>query len=595
MIRERVDGLRKLMKEHGVQAYIIPSTDPHQSEYLPALWMRRPFISGFTGSAGDVVVTETAAGLWIDSRYFLQAADQLDAGVYTLFKFGLPGVPSFKEWLADTLEAGDRVGVDPRLMSHSEYKSLAGRLGQRDVVLAPISDNLVDAVWTDRPPMPPDPVLPHDIAFAGESVDSKLERLRAKMASEGCGAHVVTTLDSIAWLCNIRGRDVEYNPVAIAYAVVTDGAATLYVDPAKVTEDLRGHLGESVSIAGYDAFEQGLAELNAKGAKVWIDPATCSQWVAECLSPGARLFCAPSPVTLFKALKNEVEVEGMRKAHVRDGVAMVRFLKWLEEAVPAGGVTELGICDKLVEFRSQGEHFRGPSFGTIASYKEHGAVIHYEPAPETDVAVGSDGILLVDSGGQYLDGTTDITRTLTMGAPTAEQKDRFTRVLQGLIKLIVQPFPEGTAGRQIDSLSRLALWNVGLNFMHGVGHGIGSHLCVHEGPQAISYYRCTGVALEPGMACTIEPGFYKDGEYGLRTENVAVVRDAPEVAGGDAAFRRFEDITLCPIDLNLVEKNLLAADEKEWLNGYHRKVRETLSPLLDADEAAWLEKNTRPI
>jgi Xaa-Pro aminopeptidase len=273
---------------------------------------------------------------------------------------------------------------------------------------------------------------------------------------------------------------------------------------------------------------------------------------------------------------------------------MVRFLKWLEETVPAGKVTEVGILEKLIELRARGDLFRGPSFATIASYKEHGAIIHYEPTPETDVAIGSDGILLVDSGGQYLDGTTDITRTIAMGEPTAEQKDRFTRVLKGLIRLIVQPFPEGTAGRQIDALSRLSLWDAGINFMHGVGHGIGSHLCVHEGPQAISYYRCTGVALEPGMACTIEPGFYKDGEYGLRTENVAVVRDAPEVSTGDSAFRRFEDITLCPIDLKLVEKSLLTESEVDWLNEYHRKVCEALSPHLSPEEAAWLGKNTQP-
>jgi len=406
---------------------------------------------------------------------------------------------------------------------------------------------------------------------------------------------VVTTLDSIAWLFNIRGTDVDFNPVVIAYAIVTAAEATLYIDAAKVSDTLRAHLGGTVTLKVYDAFEADLGDLGRSESKVWIDPATCSQWVAECLEPGATLYNVASPVPLFKAAKNETEVNGLRDCHVRDGVAVVRFLKWLDETVDSGEVTEVGISKKLAEIRAMDDRFRGPSFDTIASYKEHGAIIHYGPTPETDVTVHRDGILLVDSGGQYLDGTTDITRTLALSTPTAEQKERFTQILKGVIGITVQPFPQGTAGRQIDILARLALWSAGVNFIHGVGHGIGAYLNVHEGPQAISYYRCTGVALEPGMVCSIEPGYYKDGAYGMRIENVVVVADAPDVGEGGAEFRRFETLTLCPIDLSLIDRGLLTADEIAWLNDYHEKVRTVLGEHLDQAEKAWLDSATAPI
>jgi len=595
MTGESVAKLRELMDQHGVDAYIVPSTDPHQSEYVPALWQRRPFISGFNGSFGDVVVTGRMAGLWTDSRYFLQAASQLDEKVYTLFKWGLPEVPSYKDWLAASLGAGEKVGVDPRLLSFKEFGELREKLALHDVALVPIGQNLVDKVWTDRPAPPADRVLPHSIDFAGETHDEKLARLRQKMADAGADAHVVTTLDSIAWLFNIRGTDVDFNPVVIAYAIVTASEATLYIDEAKVADEVRAHLGGSVSLRPYDAFEEGLNQLGRSESKVWIDPATCSQWVVECLESGATLYSVASPVPLFKAAKNAAEVKGLKDCHVRDGVAMVRFLKWLDGTVDSGTVTEVGISKKLAEIRGMDERFRGPSFDTIASYKDHGAIIHYGPTPETDVTIDRDGILLVDSGGQYLDGTTDITRTLALSTPTSEQKERFTQILKGLILITVQPFPQGTAGRQIDALARLALWSAGVNFIHGVGHGIGAYLNVHEGPQAISYYRCTGVALEPGMVCSIEPGFYKDDEYGMRIENVAVVADAPDVGAEGAPFRRFETFTLCPIDLNLIERDLLTADEITWLNDYHKTVREVLGEHLDQAEREWLESATAPI
>jgi len=595
MIKERLARLRDLMQQNSVQAYIIPSTDPHQSEYVPALWQRRPFISGFTGSAGDVVVTKELAGLWTDSRYFLQAEQQLDSEVLTLFRVGLPDVPSFEDWLVSTLAKGDAVGLDPRLTSYNGYKKLAARLAERGIELAPVDQNLVDAIWDERPAPPSAAVAPQEIRYAGESLEDKLNRLREKMAAEDTAAHVLTTLDAIAWLFNIRGQDVDFNPVVIAHAIVDATSATLYIDPSKIDDGLSSHLGSAVRLQPYHDFQDGLRGLAKAGSRVWLDPATCNQWVVEQLSPGAELFFKASPVTLFKAIKNDVEIQGFRDAHVRDGVAMVRFFKWLNENVSGGEVTELSIDAKLAEIRGSLELSRGASFATIAGYEGHGAIIHYSATPESSSTVKPKGILLVDSGGQYLDGTTDITRTVALRTPTVEQKDRFTRVLKGLIRITLQPFPQGTAGRQIDSLARLPLWEVGLNFGHGVGHGIGSYLNVHEGPQSISFYRCTGVSLEPGMVTSIEPGFYKEGEYGIRTENLAVVREAPEVTSGETAFRRFETLTLCPIDLLLVDRSLLASDEIAWLNDYHREVRDALSPHLEPDEVAWLKSATKAI
>lgn len=589
MSRERVDGLRELMRHEGVQAYIIPSTDPHQSEYLPFCWQRRPFISSFTGSAGDVVVTEKEAGLWTDSRYFIQAGDQLDPEVFTLHRLGTPGVQTYEEWLKAKMQAGQKVGVDPRLMSQAGFKALSAALAERDVTLLPVDENLVDKIWTDRPPFPASPAVPLDQQFTGTGLEAKLSRLRQEMKEREAAAHVLTTLDSIAWLFNFRGSDVLFNPVTIAYAVVTPDEATLFIDPAKVTEELRSHFGGLVSVEPYDALEKGLEEIGRSGRKVWIDPATCNQWVVDRLGRDPNIFIQTSPVTLFKAVKNEAEIEGARKAHARDGAALIRFLIWLEEAVPSQEATEITVAEKLEELRGRSDLFRGPSFPTIAGYRGHGAIIHYEATPETSAAIEADGLLLVDSGGQYLDGTTDITRTIAMGEPTDEEKDRFTRVLQGLIRLSAQPFPAGAPGRRLDSLARLSLWEEGLDFGHGVGHGIGAYLNVHEGPQAISHARCTGIPLEPGMICSIEPGYYEEGRFGIRTENVAVVCERPDLSRDGAPFLGFETLTVCPIDVRLVKGALLSESELRWLNTYHEKVLRTVSTHLDQDEKAWLE------
>ncbi|MFH1998193.1 MAG: aminopeptidase P family protein [Planctomycetota bacterium] len=595
MTREKVEALRRLMQEHDVRAYIISGKDPHQSEYAPDLWQRRRFISGFTGSAGDVVITRSTAGFWTDFRYYLQAEDQLDSDVFTLFKTGLPDVPTFESWLAQVLGKGDKVGLDTRLFSCDDYENLREKLEGAGKILCPIDENLVDAIWEDQPALPKDPVRVHDMVFAGESVADKLFRIRALMQVAKAEAHVVTMLDAIAWLFNLRGSDVVFNPVFVAYAVVTVEDVTLYVNPEKMTEKVRTHLGKEVRLAPYDEFENGLQALRKTSARIWIDPSTCSQWVVDQLRPDVQILFRESPVKRFKAIKNETERKGSRSAHIRDGAALVKMLVWLEEAVPAGGVTERVISSKLEEFRAQGEHFRGPSFESIVGYGEHGAIIHYAATPETDMAIEPRGILLIDSGGQYLDGTTDVTRTLALSTPTEEQRDRFTRVLKGHIRLTMQPFPQGTDGVQLDTLARMFLWETGCNFGHGIGHGVGSYLNVHESPPSISYIAGRGIKPEPGMICSNEPGYYKAGEYGLRQENLVEVCEVPGLGKDGVPFYKLEPLTLCPIDLKLVDRSLLTQEEIDWLNDYHARVRNSLLPLLPVKEAAWLEKATQPL
>lgn len=594
-MKDRIQKLRKLMKKYGVQAYLVPSSDPHQSEYVPEFWQRRKFISRFTGSAGDVVVTATEAGLWTDSRYFLQAEQQLDSSVFTLFKMGLPDVPSFKVWISKKLKEGEALGLDPKLISHREFLSLNDELEARSTLIKCIKENLVDAVWDDRPEPPKGIIKVHEEKYSGESVTSKLKRLREKMAENGADAHVITMLDSIAWLFNIRGSDVEFNPVAISYAIITTEKAVLFVDLEKLTKGVTASLKDTLEIRPYEDFESELANLSKRECRVWLDDNTVNQWVVNVLKDGAKLLLKPSPITMFKAIKNKTEIKGFKDAHVRDGVAMVKFLSWLNQAVEKSQVTELSASKKAAEFRAQGKLFKGLSFETISSYGEHGAVVHYAVTPETDIPLKPEGIYLIDSGGQYSDGTTDITRTAALEKPTQVQKNHFTRVLKGLINLSMTSFPQGTAGKQLDTISREPLWEIGLNYGHGTGHGVGSFLNVHEGPQAISYYRCIGIGLEPGMITTIEPGYYKESKYGIRIENMALVVKDEKKSGSEFTFYTFETLTLCPIDLNLVKKEIMTEAEINWLNDYHEKVYETLGPLLDRPEAEWLKEATRAI
>jgi Xaa-Pro aminopeptidase len=591
---KKLERLRRLMKRHRIRAYLVPSADPHQSEYLPAFWKRRQFITGFTGSAGDAVITLAKAGLWTDSRYYLQAERELAGSGFDLFRWGLPGVPSWKEWMAKELRAGDTLGLDPRLISHKDYGELEKLFRDRGFRLKSIEENLVDKVWDARPAPPRRKIIIHPRKYAGESVRSKLERLRQKMAGEKADAHVLTQLDSIAWLFNMRGSDVEFNPVVIAYALIAERSAWLFIDRTKVQGRTKDVLSKDVTIMDYRDFATQLARLGEQERRVWVDEASASQWVVEGLR-GAGLIFKPSPVPLFKAVKNKTEIEGARRAQLRDGAAMVGFLRWIGEAVSRGGVTELSAAAKLEEFRSRQPLYRGLGFETISSYGEHGAVVHYSVSPETDIPLEPKGIYLIDSGSQYWDATTDITRTICLGEPTDEQRDRFTRVLKGVIALSSISFPQGTMGPQLDILARKALWEAGLNYGHGTGHGIGAYLGVHEGPQSIAPARGFLIPLLPGMILSIEPGFYKDGEFGVRVENLGLVVKDGKRSTKALAFYTFETLTLCPIDVRLVKEKLLTAEEIAWLNSYHARVRAALTPLLDEPDAAWLHAATRAI
>lgn len=594
-IRQRVAALRVLMVKHRVDAYLAPSTDAHQSEYVPTLWRRREWISGFSGSSGDVVITARSAALWTDGRYFLQAASELAGSGITLMKLGQPGTPTIAGWLSRQLKRGSRVGVDPRLLSGSLYRNLRNDLAKAGIDLVSVETNLIDVLWIDRPEPPSGTVEPHPVRYSGLSYKNKLKAVRGAMRDAGAGAHVISALDAIAWLFNIRGSDVLHNPVVIAYAIVTAKRALLFVaEPRRVAPEIRRAFGKHVLIRNYSGFRTELQRLSRSRDPVWVDPTATNQWIFDLLK-NARLITSESPITLSKAQKNTVELRGARAAHVRDGAALVRFLHWLDEVVGREPVTEISAADKLLEFRRRSGLFRGLSFDTISGYAEHGAIIHYSATPRTDVRLRRKGLYLIDSGAQYLDGTTDITRTVALGKPTREQRAHFTRVLKGHIQLATQTFPQGTAGRQLDTLARKFLWDAGLDYGHGTGHGVGSYLSVHEGPQSISHSRDTGVPLAPGMICSNEPGYYQPGEYGIRIENLIYVVTDPEHSKSGRMFLTFENLSLCPIDLTLIEPALLTRDEIRYLNAYHAEVRHKLARLLNKKEAAWLAKATRPI
>ena len=591
--RARLARLRDAMREHEIAAYLVPSSDPHQSEYVPEHWARRQWMSGFTGSAGELVVGLEGGGLWTDGRYHLQARQQLRGSGLKLFPVGDRGVPTLEEHLAKTLPRGAAVGVDPAVVSMKRIRRIARKFAPAGVILKPIDENLVDAV---RGPAPGRraraPVAPLPTRFSGESSASRLRRVRRAMRGRKADALVVTTLDAIAWLFNVRGSDVAYNPVVIAYAVVTPDEAVLHVDRGKLDAAAEAHLRRTVRIEPYAGIRRTLRGLGRRKAAVWIDPETTSLMCARHLE-GAKPIFAPSPIPRMKARKNAVELAGIRAAHRRDGAVMVRFLHWLERSVPAGGVTEMSAAAKLDGLRAAGERFRGLSFPTIAGYADHGAIIHYSVDEASDVPLRPEGLFLVDSGGHYLDGTTDVTRTLLLGGrPTDAQRDSYTRVLKGHIAIATARFPAGTTGARLDTLARAALWQSGRDYPHGTGHGVGAFLNVHEGPQSISH-RSTEAPLEPGNIQSNEPGYYEPGAFGIRIENlVEVVKDE---ATAPRDFLRFDTLTLCPIEKRLVDPELLSAGERGWLDAYHARVLDTLGPDLDGDERAWLEGACAPL
>lgn len=588
-IASRLGRLRAQFAAWNVDAVIVPSADPHQSEYTPERSQARAYMSGFTGSAGTVVVTADHAGLWTDSRYFVAAEAQLRNSEVSLHKSAITGAIEYPEWLARHLSAGSRVGIDPRLIPVAAQRSLASRLGRGGITLVALDDPMAE-VWPDRPALPARPVWPLDSRYTGETAPDRIAQLRQAIADTGAASHVIATLDDIAWLLNLRGSDVPYNPVFLAYLTVTDTAVTLFTDESRLTSEARTALAEArVTVEPYQEFETALAGLPGP---VLLDPERVSWRIAELLGNVDHRE-EPQPSTLMKARKNITELTHLRSAMVRDGQSMVRFLAWLDRRVEAHDpIDEAFAARKLQEIRSEDVRYISDSFDYISGWAGNGAIPHYRVDPATAAPFGSRGIYLIDSGAQYLDGTTDITRTIAVGVPTAEEREDFTLVLKGHIALARLQMPVGTAGRDIDVIARQPLWMRHRTYGHGTGHGVGFVLNVHEGPQKIAA-GSSATPLEPGMIVSNEPGLYREGKHGIRIENLVAVQRAGGDSFGD--FLSFETLTLCPIDLRLVDPALLTEAEREWLNEYHRVVREELSAGLDEADRAWLEQATRPL
>ncbi|WP_294620350.1 aminopeptidase P family protein [uncultured Bacteroides sp.] len=585
IINERIAALRTHIAGENIQAFIIPSTDPHLSEYVAPHWQSREWISGFTGSAGTVVVTAKDAGLWTDSRYFLQAARQIEGSGITLYKEMLPETPGIPAFLSSHLRKGDTVGVDGKMFSAEEVKYLQQELEKSGIHVKSIADPM-QLLWNDRPPMPLAPAFVHDIKYAGRSFTEKLSMVRKEMEAANAESLLLPALDEIAWLLNIRGNDVHCNPVVVSYLLIEKDEVHYFIHPQKLTAELTSYFSANhISVHTYEEIEDYLGNIHAKS--ILVNSAKTNHAIYSAIRPGCRIIDRVSPVTLLKAIRNEQEIAGIHAAMQRDGIALVKFLMWLEKAVPTGQETEISVDRKLHAFRSAQPLYMGESFDTIAGYKEHAAIVHYEATPETDVTLKPEGFLLLDSGAQYLDGTTDITRTIALGNLTEEEKTDYTLILKGHIALATAVFPEGTRGAQLDVLARMPIWKRHMNYLHGTGHGVGHFLNVHEGPQSIRMNE-NPIALQPGMITSNEPGVYKAGNHGIRTENLVLTVPAGEGMFGN--YLKFETITLCPICQKGIIKEWLTPEETEWLNEYHRTVYEKLSPDLNNDEREWLKE-----
>lgn len=589
-IKERIRALRTWMKQTGIDAFIIPSTDPHLSEYVAPHWQSREWISGFTGSAGTVVVTGNEAGLWTDSRYFLQAARQIEGTGIDLYKEMLPETPSIPAFLSERLEKGQTAGIDGRVFATDAARLLREELAVKGIGLKCAPDPM-EQIWNGRPEMPQAPAFIYDTKYAGRTCTEKLEAIRAEMKKAEADSLLLSALDEIAWTLNLRGSDVHCNPVVVSYLLIGRNEAHYFINSRKVTPEVAAHLHEAgVSLHTYQEIESYLAQLPA--GSLMLEPGKTNYAVRSAIPQSCRVIEAPSPVALLKAVRNEQETAGLRQAMRRDGVALVKFLKWLEEAVPQGTETEISVDRKLHELRAAQPLYMGESFDTIAGYGAHAAIVHYEATPETDIPLEPRGFLLLDSGAQYLDGTTDITRTIALGPLTDEEKTDYTLILKGHIDLAMAVFPEGTRGAQLDVLARMPIWQHRMNFLHGTGHGVGHFLNVHEGPQSIRMNE-NPVALRAGMVNSNEPGVYKAGSHGIRTENLVLTVPAGEGLFG--RYLKFETVTLCPICTRGIVRSLLTPAETDWLNQYHRKVYEQLSPGLNEDERLWLEKACKAI
>ena len=585
-IKDRLQSLRELMRTEGIDAFVFPSTDPHNGEYVPDHWKGREFISGFNGSAGTAVVTNDDAALWTDSRYFLAAEEQLSGTGYELMKLKIEGTPTIAEWLGRKLssKSGAVVGIDGMVNSVDTVEALEDELRKQGGITIRTNFDPLDIIWNDRPCIPDNKVEIHPMKYAGETAESKMKRIREELKRLHAVGMLVSALDDIAWTLNLRGSDVHCNPVFVSYLLIAETEATLYIDENKLDDESAAYLKRiGVKVDDYGNVAKGLKSYD--GYNLLMDPSETSYTLYKAYGERPRVL-AKSPVPAMKAVKNDVEIAGYRAAMTRDGVAMVKFLRWLKPAVEKGGVTEISADEKLTALRAQQPLFRGISFDTIAGYGEHGAIVHYEATPETDIELKPESFLLLDSGGQYLDGTTDITRTIALGPVSDYQRHIYTLVLKGNIDLSMAKFPANASGTQLDMLARQAMWREGLNYLHGTGHGVGSYLNVHEGPHQFRM-EYMPAPLKDGMTVTVEPGIYLAGQFGVRTENTMIIRHYKTTEFGE--FLQLEPLTLCPIDKTPIDVAMLTAEEKEWLNAYHREVFERLSPLLDGDDLKWLE------
>ena len=584
-----LEALRDLMRSKHIDAVIIPGTDPHQSEYPSEHWKFRDYVSGFTGSNGTAVVTLDDAGLWTDSRYFLQAAEQLEGSGFTLHKETIPGEPTVLEWLGEVLDEDAVVGVDGRLFSLIEANRIEMFCAQNGFMFAP-DFRAAEAIWTDRPARPMNPAFVHDEALAGEDVDSKISRVVDALDAADADGLLITALDEIAWLLNLRGSDVDYTPVVIAFAYVSEDERVLFIDSEKVTSEVKDHLKKyGVKIKDYDDIEKFLGKISST-ATVMVDPNRVSDALGQAMICNKTYMA--SPVIALKGVKNECQIAGFRQAMLYDGAAMVRMMMWLEQNV-ANGITEMDVDRRLQQERAAYASNRGDSFHMIAGYKDHGAIVHYEATDESAYTLAPEGLLLIDTGGQYLEGTTDITRTISLGNPTAAEKHDYTLILKGHLALARAVFPKGTMGVQLDVLARGPLWNEGMTYLHGTGHGVGHFLGCHEGPQSIRM-EANPTPLELGMVTSNEPGIYKTGEYGIRTENLLLC--VPACSNEEwGEFYKFESLTLFPYDTTLMDMDMLSREEVKQINDYHAMVCERLRPLLNADEAQWLEQKCKSI
>ena len=590
-INQRLESLREVMRREHLSAFIFPSTDAHQSEYVADHWQGRTWISGFNGSAGTAVVTMKSAALWTDSRYFLAAEEQLKGTEFQLMKLKIEGTPTISEWLAQELQGENaEVGLDGMVNSYHETMGLIADLRKSGGITVRTNLDPLGLIWTDRPAIPANPVEIQPMEFAGESVDSKISRIRTALRQRHADGMLISALDDIAWTLNLRGTDVHCVPVFVSYLLISSQQVSLYVDSAKINDEVKAYLTENgISLYPYNKVAEGLERYSEYNILLDGDETSYFLWkTVKC----QEIIAGNSPVPAMKAQKNDREIAGFRQAMLRDGVAMVKFLRWLKPAVEAGGQTEISIDRKLTSLRAEQHLFRDISFDTIAGYQAHGAIVHYEATPETDVALKPEGLILIDSGAQYQDGTTDITRTIALGPVTEEMKHVYTLVLKGHIQLELAKFPDGASGTQLDALVRECMWRDGYNYLHGTGHGVGSYLSVHEGPHQIRM-EWKPTPLRAGMTVTNEPGLYLSGKFGVRIENTLLIKDYQTTEFGK--FLQMESLTLCPIDLTPVDFSMLQPEEIEWLDTYHRDVFEKLSPYLEGEDLEWLREATRPV